>query len=153
MIQCATVLLALLLAVSASARTQDADVPGTSVSTIELTDFLYEVLPKDGFTGVGWDYLVEHQAISWQTDGTYANSAATWRRGHVKITHLGVTPKVLRKKWENLPWNIGLYTNHNPKFGPSRIELAPSGKNDEPCFGYLYNGCFFITLEYLIIPK
>ncbi len=96
MLKRATIYFALFVACVSHVPAQSLNDPDKQLPPIELTDFIYEVLPVDGFSKIGWDYLVDHPAISWQTDGTESNNVAMRREGVVRLSHMGAMPKVLR---------------------------------------------------------
>ncbi|MSO99884.1 MAG: hypothetical protein EXR07_02355 [Acetobacteraceae bacterium] len=120
---------------------------------IELSDLVVAVLPPDGFNSMRWDYMAGNQLISWKTNGPETTNRWSRREGLVRVHVAGVTSKVLRQKWEDLPWTVTLWATENQKSGPKRIEIKPGGSEpDELCFGPNFRGCAFTDKQAIGSP-
>jgi hypothetical protein len=131
------------------------------LSPVELSEFVADVLPKNGIEGFDWDYF-SSGPIEWITDG-YSNSGGetTQRVGLVRIRVGGVPSTVLRKREQELAWSLSFVTDSEPKFGPEYIRIEPGfddaqlvgldSTDGQPgiCFGALFNGCDFKIAEAL----
>lgn len=115
---------------------------------IELSTFLANALPDDGFAAMGWDYLSDSPNITWKTDGVaYGHTAI--RFGVARLRVGGVSSQILRQSWQELPWTITLLSSGNPSHGPREIDIGPGGEGDNSCFGVGAKGCVFSASQAL----
>ena len=96
---------------------------------IELNQLVSLLVPKQGFAGLGWDYMSESPEIKWQSDGYETSESAAIRYGLVRVRVNGQASTRLRKTREELAWNIQLITYGNPRFGPRSISIEPGYTN------------------------
>src|SRR5271165_4142466 len=122
-----------------------------NLPVLDLSDLVVAVLPKHGFEHLGWDHMVGQPIISWQTPGiTRTETGMAMRVGFARVRVAGVSSKVLRHGWEELPWSVTLSTTENERFGPKLIEIKPGGSDpDNICFGVTFRGCTFTPAQAL----
>lgn len=105
--------------------------------SVELGEFIRSSMLEKG-ERLGWDWRVNSD-IDWQDGITQVNSTGySHRDGVARINVMGVRSSVLKKRKDELGWEVSLRTMKPAKFGPEAIELSPLD-----CFGTLYDGCSF----------
>ena len=115
---------------------------------IELGDAVLFLVP-DSNAKVFWDWRSNAKEIIWLDNGYKENKGVSSRRGLMRINVLGIHSTVLRQTKEELGWTIEMITKGGAKFGPTKVALEPGLGNAEQCFGTLYDGCSFTSLQSL----
>jgi hypothetical protein len=122
--------------------------PKGTTNSVELGKVILHLMPEKE-QSVDWDFRSESNMINW-TDSAMRTflaqngNSSTQRSGLIRIDVMGVHSTVLKKRKEELPWEVTFSSDENPKFGPKLISLEP-----KDCFGQLHTGCTFAVTESL----
>jgi len=114
--------------------------------SIELGRSVLLLLPKKTY----WDYLpwdwLSEGPVEWLDEGYVSNTGYSvapckyHRRGLMRINVLGKKSTILKKRKQELAWQVTYCNAGNPGFGVNAILLQP-GTPDEKCFFSNTNGC------------
>lgn len=114
--------------------------------SVELGQAVLLLIPEKGSDDfVGWDLLSEGP-IEWLDEGYVPNAKdmqskrAYLRRGLMRINILGKKSTVLKKRKQELAWQVTYSNWGNPAFGVDLITLEP-GTSDQICFFSNTDGC------------
>ncbi|WP_175796652.1 hypothetical protein [Burkholderia anthina] len=110
--------------------------------SFELGQLIYLLMPS-ARTPVGWDWAVD-SPIVWIDNGFVSTDVSTYRRGFARVNVMGNWSTELKRKKDELGWEVQLFTKAPAKFGPQEIIIQPgTDGGDDTCFGTLFDNCWF----------